>query len=362
MTQPGRAVRVRVPATSANLGPGFDALGLGLTLYDEVEAEVTASGLTIEISGEGAEAATAGENHLVVRAMRAVFARAGAQPPGLRLRCVNAIPQGRGLGSSAGAVVAGVLAGRALARQADEPLAGGDVLYKKAPGEAALDHAAPDDTAPADIAPADTALAEASQLEGHPDNAAACLSGGLTIAWTPGGPGSAPRAIRLDPLQEIRPVVCVPSAAMPTAAARKALPATVPHADAAATAGRSALLVAALTQRPDLLFDATHDLLHEPYRGPLMPASADPDRPPAGGRDRCRPVRRRALGARPHRGRTDSWACRGGFNRRSSGYAVARKPPGRRQTRCHHPVRPTGRPIPDGRTAGNRTARGSGRS
>jgi homoserine kinase len=270
MTQPGRAVRVRVPATSANLGPGFDALGLALTLYDEVEAEVTASGLTIEISGEGAEAATAGENHLVVRAMRAVFARAGAQPPGLRLRCVNAIPQGRGLGSSAGAVVAGVLAGRALARQADEPLAGGDVLYKKAPGEAALDHAAPDDTAPAD-----TALAEASQLEGHPDNAAACLSGGLTIAWTPGGPGSAPRAIRLDPLQEIRPVVCVPSAAMPTAAARKALPATVPHADAAATAGRSALLVAALTQRPDLLFDATHDLLHEPYRGPLMPASAD---------------------------------------------------------------------------------------
>jgi homoserine kinase len=255
MTQFGSAVRVRVPATSANLGPGFDALGLALTLYDEVEAEVTASGLAIEVTGEGAEAAAAGERHLVVRAMRAVFARAGGQPPGLRLRCVNAIPQGRGLGSSAGAVVAGVLAGQALARQADEPLAGGAVLYEKGLTEAALD--------------------EASRLEGHPDNAAACLAGGLTIAWAPGGPGSAPRAIRLDPLQEIRPVVCVPSAAMPTTAARKALPATVPHADAAATAGRSALLVAALTQRPDLLFDATHDLLHEPYRGPLMPASAD---------------------------------------------------------------------------------------
>ena len=275
MTQPGRAVRVRVPATSANLGPGFDALGLALTLYDEVEAEVTASGLTIEISGEGAEATTAGENHLVVRAMRAVFARAGAQPPGLRLRCVNAIPQGRGLGSSAGAVVAGVLAGHALARQADEPLAGGAVLYEKGLTEAAPDDAAPDDTDLGKTDPDGTALAEATRLEGHPDNAAACLSGGLTIAWTPGGPGSAPRAIRLDPLQQIRPVVCVPSAAMPTTAARKALPATVPHADAAATAGRSALLVAALTQRPDLLFDATHDLLHEPYRGPLMPASAD---------------------------------------------------------------------------------------
>jgi homoserine kinase len=271
MTQPGHAVRVRVPATSANLGPGFDALGLALTCYDEIEAEVTASGLVIEVSGEGAEAAAAGEGHLVVRAMRAVFARAGAQPPGLRLRCVNAIPQGRGLGSSAGAVVAGVLAAHALAahalaRQAGEPaVLGAAVHYETAPEDPAVD----------DPPLGNTVLAEAAQLEGHPDNAAACLSGGLTIAWTPGGPGSAPRAVRLDPLQEIRPVVCVPSAAMPTTAARKALPATVPHADAAATAGRSALLVAALTQRPDLLFDATHDLLHEPYRGPLMPASAD---------------------------------------------------------------------------------------
>jgi homoserine kinase len=265
MTQSGHVVRVRVPATSANLGPGFDALGLALSRYDEVEAEVTASGLAIEVSGEGAEAAAAGERHLVVRAMRAVFARAGAQPPGLRLRCVNAIPQGRGLGSSAGAVVAGVLAASALARQGEPAIAGAAVQ-----AENALT-----DPAAGGTAQNETFLAEASSLEGHPDNAAACLYGGLTIAWTPGGPGSAPRAIRLDPLQEICPVLCVPSAAMPTTAARKALPRTVPHADAAATAGRSALLIAALTQRPDLLFDATHDLLHEPYRGPLMPASAD---------------------------------------------------------------------------------------
>src|ERR1700760_4206389 len=109
------AVRVRVPATSANLGPGFDALGLALTLHDEVDAWVSESGLSIEVSGEGAELADAGEKHLVVQAMRAAFAVAGGQPPGLGLRCVNRIPHGRGLGSSAAAIVAGILAARALA-------------------------------------------------------------------------------------------------------------------------------------------------------------------------------------------------------------------------------------------------------
>ena len=108
-------VRVRVPATSANLGPGFDALGLALSLYDEVEAWVCESGLAIEISGDGADLAGAGEDHLVVRAMRAAFAVTGGQPPGLGLRCVNRIPHGRGLGSSAAAIVAGILAARALA-------------------------------------------------------------------------------------------------------------------------------------------------------------------------------------------------------------------------------------------------------
>ena len=282
-TWPRRAVRVRVPATSANLGPGFDALGLALTLYDEVEAEITDSGLAIEVSGEGADAAAAGEGHLVVRAMRAAFAAAGAgQPPGLALRCVNAIPQGRGLGSSAGAVVAGLLAGRALAASAaaEQPaahaaggLAGpdGQALAGGAAAEPLADGATPfaDGTAPF----ADGALLGlAAELEGHPDNAAACLAGGLTIAWNP---GAGPRAIRLDPLPAIIPVVCVPAVSMATAAARRALPVSVPHADAAANAGRSALLVAALTQAPDLLLDATMDLLHEPYRAPLMPGTAE---------------------------------------------------------------------------------------
>src|SRR5258708_1876647 len=147
----------RVPATSANLGPGFDALGLALTLYDEVEARVIPSGLTLHVSGEGASEVTdAGEKHLVVRAMRAAFddlARAGlvrGQPPGIALRCLNRIPHRRGLGSSAAAIVAGVLAARALAGV---------------------------DTA------ADVALALASELEGHPDNVAPCLYGGLTVAW-----------------------------------------------------------------------------------------------------------------------------------------------------------------------------------
>ena len=242
-------MRVRVPATSANLGPGFDALGLALTLYDEVEAEVTGGGLAIEVSGEGAGTAGAGERHLVVRAMRAAFAAAGrAQPPGLAVRCINAIPQGRGLGSSAGAVVAGLLAARALAGAEGAEGAEGDEG-----DEGGL-------------------LALATELEGHPDNAAACLAGGLTIAWQA---GAGPRSIRLDLAPAIAPVACVPASSMATEAARRALPATVPHADAAANAGRAALLVAALTRAPELLLDATRDLLHEPYRAPLMPATAE---------------------------------------------------------------------------------------
>ena len=239
------AVRVRVPATSANLGPGFDALGLGLTLYDDVDAWICASGLAIEISGEGADLAETGEEHLVVRAMRTAFAVTGGQPPGIGLRCRNRIPHGRGLGSSAAAVVAGILAARALA---------GD-------GAAQL--------------PDDALLGLAAGLEGHPDNVAACLSGGLTIAWTVAGQ---PRMVRLDPLPLIKPVVCVAPAAVRTDVARRLLPDRVPHADAAANAGRSALLVAALTQLPpatparaDALFDATRDWLHQEYRAAAMP-------------------------------------------------------------------------------------------
>jgi homoserine kinase len=258
-----KPVVVRAPASSANLGPGFDALGLALSLHDVAVARVTGGGLDIEVSGEGGATAAAGEAHLVVRAMRAAFDVLGGQPPGLSLRSLNAIPHGRGLGSSAAAIVTGILAARGLAQD----------------GAALL--------------PDDAVLALAARLEGHPDNVAACLHGGLTISWTalPAGPGygpdparpgdgsapapPGPRVVRLPVLEEIRPVVLVAEESLATQTARGALPAAVPHRDAVANAARSALLVAALTRVPDVLFDATQDFLHQPYRAMVMPRTAD---------------------------------------------------------------------------------------
>jgi homoserine kinase len=252
-----RPARVRAPATSANLGPGFDALALALGLYDEVEAQVTDGGLVIDVSGEGGATAAGGEQHLVVKAMRAAFDAMGGQPPGIALRCVNAIPHGRGLGSSAAAICSGVLAARALA----------------GPGGARL--------------PDEAVFQLAVELEGHPDNVAACLSGGLTIAWTPrpdpaaagapvdagaGAPDS--RLLKVPVPATLRAVACVPPVALATEAARQALPLAVPHADAAANAARSALLIAALTGAPQMLFEATEDYLHQPYRAAIMPEAA----------------------------------------------------------------------------------------
>jgi homoserine kinase len=238
-------VRVRVPATSANLGPGFDSLGLALSLYDVVEAWIDPAGLSIEVTGEGAGTADAGESHLVIRAMRETFKILDGQPPGLALRCVNRIPHGRGLGSSAAAIVSGVLAARALTDD----------------GAARL--------------PDDAVLRLAAGFEGHPDNVAACLLGGLTVAWT--GPDG-PRAVRLSPRPAIVPAVFIAPKALSTEHARGVLPETVPHADAAANAGRSALLIAALTSDtasdPGVLLDATQDRLHQPYRAGVMPEAA----------------------------------------------------------------------------------------
>ncbi|MGH3262733.1 MAG: homoserine kinase [Trebonia sp.] len=239
-------VRVRVPATSANLGPGFDVLGLALGLHDQVEARATGSKLDIEVSGEGAgDLADAGEGHLVVHAMRVAFDDLNvAQPRGLALRCVNRIPHGRGLGSSAAAIVAGLLTARALAGAS---------------------------TRPEDVLPL------ASVLEGHPDNVAPCLFGGLTIAWVATGLAGLPeaRAIRLDLHPTVRPVAFIAPEPVSTKVARGLLPESVPHADAASNAGRAALLVAALTARPDVLLDAAVDKLHQDYRAPAMPRSHD---------------------------------------------------------------------------------------
>ncbi|MGX1615982.1 homoserine kinase [Micromonospora chalcea] len=234
-------VRVRVPATSANLGPGFDALGLALGRHDDVTAEVTGGGVQVSVTGEGAGELPADERHLIVTAMRATFDALGAQPAGLALECENRIPQARGLGSSSAAIVAGVLAARALV----------------ADGEQRMDD--------------DAALRLAAELEGHPDNVAPCLLGGFTIAWTE--PGGA-RAVSLPVAPAVRPTVFVPAERGLTSVARAALPATVPHADAALNAGRAALLVHALTADPALLLPATVDRLHQEQRAPGMPATA----------------------------------------------------------------------------------------
>jgi homoserine kinase len=245
---PGATAWVEVPATSANLGPGFDSLGLALGLTDEVQVTVDGDGVVVDVEGEGEADLPRGEDHLVVRSLRAALAQAGcAQPTGLRLRCRNRLPHGRGLGSSASASVAGVLAARGLLRNEDT-----------------VDHVGALDDA--------TALRVATSLEGHPDNAAAALLGGLTIAWN--GPDGA-IAVRVDPHPDLAPVVLVPQQRLATSAARAALPATVAHADAAFNAARSALLVEALSRRPDLLVPATEDRLHQRQRGPAMPQTLE---------------------------------------------------------------------------------------
>lgn len=249
------SVTVRTPATSANLGPGFDSLGLALTLYDDVTIELADSGLEIEVTGEGEEVAVRGERHLIARTFRATWAciadpeaalgdarsaaRALHDTPGLRISCVNRIPHARGLGSSSAATVAGILAARALHPD-------GDSLTD------------------------DDVLALATGVEGHPDNVAPCLSGGLSIAWTS---DDKTHSARLDVADDVSTVAFVPETRLATERARGLLPEVVPHVDAAANAGRAALLVAALTGRTDLLLAATEDRLHQPYRGPAMPGS-----------------------------------------------------------------------------------------
>ena len=240
--------RVRVPATSANLGPGFDSFGLALALYDDVVVRVAESGLVVDVAGEGADEVRRDKRHLVVQAVRATFDALGGQPRGLEVVCANHIPHGRGLGSSAAAIVAGIVAARELV------LGGAERL------------------------PDDAVLRLAAQLEGHPDNVAACLAGGFTMAWQEAGTtsGSAllTSSLHLDVHKSIAAVVFIPETQSSTARARKLLPDTIPHKDAVTNVARAALLSQALTRRPDLLFVATQDALHQPYRASAMLRSA----------------------------------------------------------------------------------------
>ena len=230
-------VRVRVPATSANLGPGFDSLGLALGLYDEIDVRALGSpDVVVDVVGEGEGRLPNGEAHLVVRSVRLALDRVGAPQTGLHLTCTNRIPHGRGLGSSAAAVVAGIFAARGLIAD-----------------PAALDDA--------------TALRLATELEGHPDNAAPAILGGATIAWLD---ADGARAVRFETHPGLTPIVLVPSTQLATTRAREVLPAVVSHGDAAFGVGRSALLIEAMSRRPDLLLPATEDRLHQPYRRVVM--------------------------------------------------------------------------------------------
>ena len=234
----GRSVHVKVPATTANLGPGFDTLGLALSLYDELDVTATPAGeLDVDVEGVGAGEVPVDASNLVVRSIAHTFAAAGVPLPGLRMRARNAIPHGRGMGSSGAAIVAGVMAAKGLLE-----------------GIVDLD--------------AQQLLAVATELEGHPDNVAPALFGGLTIAWvTPEGP----QYKRLIVHRGVSPLVAVPVSTMSTALARSLQPESVPHQDAIFNVSRSALLIAALIQSPELLLAATEDKLHQSYRASAMP-------------------------------------------------------------------------------------------
>jgi homoserine kinase len=243
----GLAANVVVPASSANLGPGFDSIGLALSLSDEIIVETTDSGLQVVVDGEGAGQLPLGPEHLVVRAIERGLQAARVSAPGLVVRCRNSIPHSRGLGSSAAAVVGGLAAANGLVAQTEStPLCEAQLIQLS------------------------------SEFEGHPDNAAAAVLGGAVVSWvdrTGDRPAYSAVPLRLHP--DIHLFSAIPEERSLTAETRVLLPAQVSHEDATFNVSRAALLVVALTERPDLLMAATEDVLHQPQRGPAMPASAE---------------------------------------------------------------------------------------
>jgi homoserine kinase len=242
----GCSVEVRVPASSANLGPGFDSVGLALGLWDTCTATVSDEpGLRIEVAGEGVVDVPRDATHLVHRTMVRAWEELGVAPPaGLSLRCANEVPHGRGLGSSATAIVTGVVAAQAL-----------HAVCRGA-------------TSQPDLAFANRLAAE---LEGHPDNSSASVFGGLTLSWAEEPDGI--QTLRLRPHPDVEPVVAVPSDQLSTAKARSVLPTHIRHADAALNSARTALLVHALTDDPAYLLPATREWLHQEARRESFAAS-----------------------------------------------------------------------------------------
>ena len=233
----GSTVVVEVPATSANLGPGFDCFGLAFDWRERIELEVIQQGFQVEVTGEGSAELARDESHLIIRSALTGLADLGVQAPGLRLSCRNTIPHGRGLGSSSAAIVAGLAAAAGLA--------GRD-----------LDQA--------------WLLRHANAIEGHPDNVAAAIYGGFVLAYE-GHQGVTVAQASVHPT--IQAAVYIAVQPVGTHAARRLLPDHVPHVDAAADAGRAALLVHAMASEPTALFEGTRDWLHQQYRSSAMPRS-----------------------------------------------------------------------------------------
>jgi homoserine kinase len=236
-----RIVSVSVPATSANLGPGYDALGLALEIRDFVTAQFTDDNkITVEVTGQGAGKLPTDATHLIAKTIIDACKAFGTEVTGLHVECKNAIPQGRGLGSSAAAIVAGlVLASELTYARASE----------------------------------DELLQMANTIEGHPDNVAACLLGAMTIAWLEDD-GKA-NSVSMNVHPDISPVLAIPQTELDTHKARGLIPESIPHVDAAFNAGRSALLVAAMIGDPDFLLEATEDKLHQPFRAQAYPESME---------------------------------------------------------------------------------------
>jgi homoserine kinase len=234
---PGRSVTVEVPATSANLGPGFDCFGLALDWRERVNLAVIEHGYQTEVSGEGAAELPRDESHLIIRAALVGLADLGVRAPGLWLGCRNTIPHARGLGSSSAAIVAGLVAAAGLAGIAVQP---------------------------------EWLLGHANAIEGHPDNVAAAIYGGFVLAYE----GRTGVTVAQGTVHSsVAAVVLIPETSLATEAARGLLPESVPHVDAVANSGRAALLVHAMASEPELLYDATCDWLHQGYREVAMPRS-----------------------------------------------------------------------------------------
>jgi homoserine kinase len=238
-------IQVQVPATSANLGPGFDSFGLAFGMYDRYVAQILdEGGLDIDVTGEGADEVPRTDKNLLVKAMYKGFDFLGGRPKGLAVRALNVIPHGRGLGSSASAIIGGLVLARSLV------LTGTDKMSDEA------------------------LLNLANEMEGHPDNVAAALFGGATIAWQDLEKGKAvAHAIHLPVDPRIKVMAFIPSSPLATSKARKMLPESIPFADAQRNTTNAALMTQAITIRPDLLFTATEDFLHQSYRQEAMPAS-----------------------------------------------------------------------------------------